>query len=103
MTIQLIIFIIGLAAVIFFCKNFNATVYFVVMVDIFLRIITYLKISVLQDNAFGFLNLIPADLPSIVKSFNLGVTFDGIIMAVYIVIYIIFEIILISKFVKKKY
>lgn len=102
MTVQLIILLVALAAVIFFCKNFNACVYFVVMVDIFLRIITYLKLNILRDDAFSFMGLIPGDIPSLIKSFDIGI-FNEILMAVYVVIYIIFEVLIVSIFIRKKY
>lgn len=102
MTVQLIIFLLALLAVIFFYKNFNSCVYFVVIVDIFLRIVTYLKLNILKDGAFDFLGFIPADVPSIINSFDLGI-FNEILIAVYIIIYIVFEVLIIRQFVKRKY
>ena len=102
MTVQLIIFLVCLAAVIFFFKNFNASVYFIVMVDIFLRIITYLKINYLRDDAFSFFNVIPASVLYIFKGFDLGI-FNEILVAIYIVVYIVFEVLLIRLFIKKKF
>lgn len=102
MTVQLIIFLIALAAVIFFFKNFNACVYFVVIVDIFLRIVTYLKLNYLRSDAFSFFDFIPASVPSIINSFELGV-FNEVLMMIYLVIYIIFEVLIIRFFVKRKF
>lgn len=102
MTVQLIIFLIALFAVIFFFKNFNACVYFVVIVDIFLRIVTYLKANYLRSDAFSFFDFVPADVPSIINSFQLGM-FNEIIMVIYIIVYIIFEVLMIRFFVKKKF
>ena len=102
MTIQLIIFIFALLAVIFFFKNFNAAVYFVVMVDILLRIITYLKANILRDDAFSFLGFIPADIPTIIRSFDMGI-FVEILIGIYIIMYIVFEILLIKLFINRKF
>ena len=102
MTIQLIIFLIALAAVIFFFKNFNASIYFIVIVDIFLRIITYLKLHYLRSDAFSFLGYIPNDIPSILNSFELGM-FNEILIFIYLIVYIIFEILIIRYFVKRKF
>lgn len=102
MNIPLVIFIIALVLVIFFYKDFNAFVYFVVGVDVFLRIVSYLKAYVIKDSAFSFLGAIPSNVPEIIRSFDLG-TLTEIIMFIYVIIYIIFEIYLIRNFIKKKF
>jgi len=102
MTIQLVIFLIALIAVIFFFKNFNACVYFVVIVDIFLRIVAYLKLHYLKSDAFSFFGYVPSDVPAIINSFNMGM-FNEILMLVYVIVYIIFEVLMIRFFVKRKF
>lgn len=102
MTVQLLIFILALVAVIFFFKNFNACVYFVVMIDIFLRIVTYLTQHYLRADAFSFLDAVPSDVLAILNSFDLGVV-NEILVIVYIIIYIIFEVLLIRFFIKRKF
>ena len=67
MNIPLLIFIILLILVIVFFKDFYAFVYFVVVSDIFLRLVTYLKLNIIKDSALSFLNSIPADVPAIIK------------------------------------
>lgn len=102
MTVQLMIFILALVAVIIFFKNFNACVYFIVIVDILLRIFTYLKTYILKDDAFDFLAFIPANIPSIIQSFDLGM-FNDVVMFLYVVIYIVFEVLIIKIFINKKF
>lgn len=102
MTVQVLILIIALLAVIFFFKSFNASVYFIVVVDIFLRIVTYLKINYLRTDAFSFLSVVPEDIPSIIRSFDLGV-FSEVLMIVYLIVYIILEILLVKQFIKRKF
>lgn len=102
MSVQLIILVIALVTVIFFFKNFNACVYFIVIVDIFLRLVTYIKINYLRTDAFSFLNVFPADIPTILRSFDLGF-FNEILTVIYLIIYIVFEALIISHFVKKKF
>ncbi|MBR3199213.1 MAG: hypothetical protein IKG27_04285 [Bacilli bacterium] len=102
MSISLLIFIILLVLVIVFFKNFHAFIYFVVSADIFLRLVTYLKANIIKDSAFAFLNAVPANVPEIIKSFDLGV-FTEILMFLYIAIYIIFESFMIRNFIKKKF
>lgn len=102
MTVQLIIFLLALVAVVVFFRNFNACIYFIVIVDILLRIFTYLKTYILRADAFDFLGLIPSDVPAIIQSFDLGI-FNDIVMFLYIVVYIIFEVLIIRTFVNKKF
>lgn len=102
MTIQLLIFIIALAAIIFFFKNFNACVYFIVMVDIFLRIITYLTAHYFRQDAFSFLGEIPSSVLEIINSFEVGII-NEILVIIYIIIYIIFEVLLVRFFIKRKF
>ncbi|MBR3898328.1 MAG: hypothetical protein IKJ43_03510 [Bacilli bacterium] len=102
MSIPLVIFIIALVLVVVFYKDVRAFVYFVVMTDIFLRLVTYLKINIIKDTAFSFLNAIPADVPDIIRSFDLGVVTE-ILIFVYVITYIVFEIFLVRLFVKRKF
>ncbi|MBQ9011545.1 MAG: hypothetical protein IJ093_02730 [Bacilli bacterium] len=102
MTIQLVILILALVAVIYVFKNFNACVYFVVMVDIFLRIITYLKANYLRADAFSFFDVIPSNVLSIINSYDLGI-FNEVLVILYIIIYIVFEVLLIRLFIRRKF
>ena len=65
MTIPVIVLIIALVLIIVFFKDFNAFVYAFVMIDIFLRIVTYLKMYIIKDNAFGFFNFIPENIQTV--------------------------------------
>ena len=102
MSIPLVIFIIALVLVVVFYKDVRAFVYFVVMTDIFLRLVTYLKVNIIKDTAFSFLNVVPKDVPDIIRSFDLGVMTE-IFIFVYVVTYIIFEVFLIRLFIKRKF
>lgn len=102
MTVQLLIFILALVAVIFFFKNFNACVYFIVMVDIFLRIVTYLMEHYFRADAFSFLDAIPSNVLEILNSLELG-AFNEILVIMYVIIYIIFEVLLVRFFIKRKF
>ncbi|MDD6323905.1 MAG: hypothetical protein PUA73_04820 [Bacilli bacterium] len=102
MTIPTIIFILILILVVVFFKDFHAFVYSVVTIDIFLRIWTYLKLNIIKDTAFTFLSVIPSDVPAIINSFDLGF-FNDILMFLYIIVYIVFEGFMISKFIHRKF
>lgn len=102
MSVSVIVLILALILIIVFFKDFNAFVYAFVMIDIFLRIVTYLKTYIIKDNAFGFFDFIPESIPAILKSFDLG-TFNDIVMFLYVIIYMIFLGLMFSKFVNRKF
>ena len=102
MTIELILFIAAVVAVIFFFKSFNAFIYFIVLIDIFLRIIDFLKDNYLKDSAFSFLNSLPSSVLDIINSLKLGMLNEILVIA-YIIIYIIFEVLLIRFFIRRKF
>lgn len=102
MNISLFIFLIGLILVIIFYKDFKASIYYIVAIDIFLRLISYLKVNIIKDNAFDFFNVISSDIPDMIRSLNLeGIT--DVLIFVYIIIYIVFECLIIKNFIKKKF
>lgn len=102
MNIPFLVFVVAIVLVIVFFKDFHAFVYFVVASDIFLRLVSYLKANIIKDSALGFLSTIPADVPSIIKSLDLGF-FTEILIIIYIIVYIIFEGFLIRNFIKRKF
>ncbi|MBR2833327.1 MAG: hypothetical protein IKE75_02730 [Bacilli bacterium] len=102
MTIQLLIFIIALGAIIGFFKNFNACVYFTVMVDIFLRIVTYLTAHYFRTDAFSFLGEMPSSVLEILNGVSAGII-NEILVIIYIIVYIIFEVLLIRFFIQRKF
>ncbi|MBR3210050.1 MAG: hypothetical protein IKF82_07300 [Bacilli bacterium] len=102
MNISFWIFVLCLILVIVFFKDFRAFVYFVVAADILLRLITYFKANIIKDTAFVFLNSIPNDVPSIIKTLDLGM-FNEILIFIYVVIYMVFEGFLIRNFIKRKF
>lgn len=102
MSISVIVLIILLVLIIVFFRDFNAFIYSFVMIDIFLRIVTYLKTYLLKDNAFGFFDFIPESIPAILKSFDLG-SMNDIVMFLYVLVYMIFLGLMFSKFVNRKF
>lgn len=102
MSIEFIIFIIALVAIIVCFKNFYSGVYFVVIVDIFLRVVTYLKDNLIRADVLDFLNYIPASVSEIILSFNVDILTD-VLLFIYVAIYIVFEVIIIKQFIKKRW
>ena len=102
MYIDVVVLIVLLVVVVMFFKRFSSFVFFMAIVDIFLRIVTYLKMYIIKDNAFGFFDFIPESIPAIIKSFDLGM-FNDIVMFLYVLVYMIFLGLLFSKFVNRKF
>lgn len=102
MNIALIILLIAAILVIVFYKDFRAFVYFIVCIDVFLRIVSYLKTNIIKDTALSFFDAIPSSIPAIIDSFDLG-AFNEILLFIYVIIYIIFEIFIIRLFIKRKF
>lgn len=102
MSVEFLIFIIALVIVIVFYKSFYSFVYFTVIVDIFLRVVTYLKTELIRADAFSFLNYIPDSVAVIIKSWDLGI-FTEVLIFIYAVIYIVFLILTIKRFIKRKF
>jgi len=102
MNIALIILLVMMVLVIVFYKDFRAFVYFTVCVDVFLRIVSYLKTNIIKDTALSFFGAIPASIPAIIESFDLG-AFNEVLVFIYVIIYIIFEIFIIRFFIKRKF
>ena len=102
MNVTLIILLVAMVLVVVFYKDFRAFVYFTVFVDIFLRVVSYLKTNIIKDTALSFLDVVADSIPSIIKSLDFGVV-NEILMFIYVVIYIIFEILIIKIFIKRKF
>ena len=102
MSIEFAVFIIALIAIIICFKNFYSGVYFVVIVDIFLRVVTYLKTNLIRSDVLDFLNYIPSSVASIIKSFDVSI-FTEVLLFIYVAMYIVFEVIIIKQFIKKRW
>lgn len=98
-----IIFIVVLILIMFFVvRKINSIVYFIPIIDIGLRIVNFLKLNLNSPEITEFLNKnIPTSIPNIVDKYTSGV-FNEILIWIYVVIFIIFEIKLISTFLKRK-
>lgn len=102
MYIDLIILIILAVLVFIFFKNFSSLVYFIAIVDIFLRILTFIKLNIpLQDVASVINNYIPESIPSLLGKYISGIPYTILLWA-YVIIYIIFLSYIIRTFWKKK-
>ena len=86
MYIDLVILVLLILFVIFFFKDFSCFVYFIALFDILLRILD---------------NYIPESIPSLLSQYISGLPYT-LILWLYILIFIIFEVYIIKIFWKKK-
>ena len=102
MYIDLIVLIALIVIVIMFFKRFSSFVFFVAIVDILLRILTFIKDNIgLPDVSQLIGKYIPANIPYIIGEYTNGV-FYTIIVWLYVGIMAIFLSYIIKIFWKKK-
>lgn len=99
---DLVILVVLIAIVVAIFKKFSSFVYFIAIIDIFLRILTFIKIQLGIPELTSFLNkYFPSSVPGIINAYSNGI-FNTILIWGYIVIFIIFEFYIIRTFFKKK-
>lgn len=101
MEVVIIMAVIG-AIVFFFKRTFSGFVYSVGMVDIFLRILAFLKSQLLGGEALAFVNKwFPASIPALIEKYTDG-GLTTFLFWVYVIVMIIFEVYIIKGFIKKR-
>ncbi len=98
--VVIIIVLAGLAVLVF--KKVDSFIYYIAIVDIFLRILDFLgnNIPIIELKNF-FNNYFPNDLFDLTARYTDGI-FTTVLFWVIIIIYIVFEARIISTFMKKK-
>lgn len=101
MDVVIMMAIIG-AIVFFFKRTFSGFVYAVAMVDIFLRVLAFIKAKLFAGNILVFLNKwFPVSVPAIIDKYTDGVLCEVLIW-VYVGIMVVFLFYTIRIFIKKK-
>ena len=98
---DLAIFLILLALVIFFFKRFSSFIYFVASVDILLRILTFVKNHSVPELRDLINKYIPENVPAIIGKYTNGIVFT-VIEWLYVIVMCIFLFYTIRIFFKKK-
>lgn len=99
---DLVILLVLIGLVIFFFKRFSNVIYFIGIVDILLRIITFAKEQLATGDIYIFISkYIPANIPAILGNYSSGLLYT-ILLWLYVVTFIIFEFYLIRTFFRKK-
>lgn len=83
---DLAIFLILLALVIFFFKRFSSFVYFVAITDIFLRILTFIKNNSVPELHNLIDKYIPENIPDIIDNY---IKPDNIVFKIIVWLYVI--------------
>lgn len=99
---DLAIFLILMALVIFFFKRFSSFIYFIAIVDIFLRILTFIKNNVNVPELYALINkYIPENIPSIIGRYTNGIIYT-VLVWIYVIIFCIFLFYVTRTFFRKK-
>ncbi len=99
---DLVILIVLLMVVVLAFKKFSSFVYCMVIIDLFLRILTLIRINLaIPELTHLIVKYIPESIPAILAKYSSGI-FYTVLMWGYIILYIIFEWYIIRTFLKKK-
>lgn len=99
---DLVILLVLIALVIFFFKRFSNVIYCLGIIDIFLRIVTFIKVQLLKGEIYVFINkYFPASIPKIIENYSSGLLYT-ILLWLYVAGMIIFEFYLIRNFFRRK-
>ena len=96
-----IIFIILLVAVIFFFRRLSNTVFFVAIIDILLRILTFLRDNTFKEVKVFIQKYFPENIPDIIGKYAKGDLYK-ILVWVYVILIIIFLYYITRIFINKR-
>ena len=96
-----IIFIILLVVVICFFRSLYNTVFFVAIVDIFLRILTFIKYNTFQEVKAFLGKYLPENIPNIISKYAKGDLYL-ILVWIYVILMSIFLYYIVRYFIKKR-
>jgi len=102
MYIDLLVLIILLIVVVFVFKRFSSFVYSVAIIDIFLRIVTFIRDNVPVPELKTLLGkYFPESIPYILDRYTNGIIFS-LLMWIYVFFYICFLVYITKYFIKKR-
>lgn len=101
MYIDLVIILAILLVVVIFFRRFSSFVYSVAIIDIFLRILTFVKYNTVDEirNLIG--NKFPESISALISKYCSGLL-HTVVMWAYVIIFAIFLWYITSYFIKKK-
>lgn len=101
MYIDLGVIIVLLIVVVVFFRRFSSFVYAFAIIDIFLRIMTFIKYNSVPELKSLIGRYLPESIASVIGRYSSGV-FYTILMWIYVILFIIFLSYVTSYFIKKK-
>ena len=102
MYIDLIVIVVIIIALIMYFRHFSAFIFSIAIVDILLRILTFIKLNIGQNTISAFINkYFPSSIPGIITKYTNG-TIADILVWIYVIIMIIFLYYVIKIWFKKK-
>ena len=102
MYIDSLVLIILLIVVVFVFKRFSSFVYSVAIIDIFLRIVTFIRDNVPVPELKALLvKYFPESIPNILGRYTSGIIFS-LLMWIYVFFYICFLVYITKYFIKKR-
>lgn len=101
MDIVVIVIVLGALAVLFF-KKFKHFIYYIAMIDIFLRVVYFIgtNIPVTAINDF-IMTYLPSSIPGIIRVYSSGI-FETVLLWIVVILYGIFDYYLFRIFLKQK-
>lgn len=98
---DLVILLLLIGLVIFFFRRFSSLIYLIGIVDIFLRLVTFIKVELTKGELYAIIDkYIPFNIPTLLGNYSDGLLYT-ILLWLYIAAMIIFEFYLIKGFFKK--
>lgn len=101
MYIDLSIVLILLIVVIVFFKRFSSFVYAFAIIDIFLRIMTFLKYNTVPELKALIGKYLPESIAAIIGKYSSGLLYTFLMWA-YVILFIIFLTYITNYFIKKR-
>lgn len=99
---DLVILLILVGIVVFIFKKFSSFIYFLAIIDILLRILTFIKLQIPSQEVYALLNkYVPTSIPGILNAYSTGIL-NTILVWLYVIAMIIFESYIIKTFFRKK-
>lgn len=97
----IIIILIILILILLFKRTFSSVIYSIVIVDVFLRLVDFLKTGISFEGQLGsFFKSIPSSLSTVITDTTSGVIATLLLWLLFVV-YVLFEYYIIQTFIKK--
>ena len=101
MYIDLGVIVVLLIIVIIFFRRFSSFVYSVAIIDIFLRILAFIKNNTVPELKSLIGNYFPASIPALIDKYSSGIIYT-LLMWAYVIIFSIFLFYITEYFIKKR-